>query len=562
MIAGGARGGRWRSMALPRCEKERGTIVKKPETTSSEDNASPGNDSRKTAAPGPVIDVWPLPSDAGATPASPEPKPPVESALVGAGGGPGAAAPKADATKADPGKPGAESSLPASVPPVGGADGAKSAPTAPDAAKSDAVKSGAGKPEPAKPEAAKPEAAKAEPAKPQAAKPVPAKAEPVKPEPVRVETREVVVRKGGFMPTFLGGVVAAGLGAAATWWAIPHLPPEFRPGLAQAPAPEIDLEAARAAATEAARAEVQTQAEALATRAAEAGADAARQALADAPPPPAADDGGLLKAAQDKLAALEKTVSDLAARPAAVVSGEGGTALQGVIDDLSARLSAQQTRLEELTAGPAAAVTEQAQNFAAQAEALQARITAAAEEAQARISAAESQASELQATAEAANLRARAATAAAALQAALESGGPREQALADLRAAGVEPPAVLTAEVPTLAQLRADFPAAARAGLAAALEEAPAEEGALGAITNFLRVQTGARSVEPREGSDADAILSRVDASVEAGDIRGALEGIGTLSQAGQAAMSGWTGKAQTWLDANAALAALAAGSL
>ncbi|WP_408635231.1 COG4223 family protein, partial [Paracoccus binzhouensis] len=86
--------------------------------------------------------------------------------------------------------------------------------------------------------------------------------------------------------------------------------------------------------------------------------------------------------------------------------------------------------------------------------------------------------------------------------------------------------------------------------------------GALDSIGTFLRVQTGARSVEPRQGDDPDAILSRADAAVKAGDIKGALAEIGSLPQPGQDAMADWTARAGLWVEANAALAALAAGSL
>ena len=372
----------------------------------------------------------------------------------------------------------------------------------------------------------------------------------------------VEVRKAGFMPTFLGGVIAAGLGAGATYWAIPHLPAAWQPVVPVAA--DGQLEAARAAGTEAATAALQSQTEALATRAAEAGADAARQALADLQPP--AGDAAAMSAQAEKLAALEKTVTDLAARPvvAPVVSGEGSERLQGVLNELTARLTAQQQRLDELAARPAsdAGSAEQLQGFVAQAEALQKQIAASAAEAEQRIAAAESQASALQESAETANRRAQAATAAAALRAAIETGGSRDQALADLGAAGIEAPAVLNGDLPTLEQLRAEFPAAARAGLAAALNAAPNSGGALGVIGDFLRVQTGARSVEPREGDDPDAVLSRVDAAVKAGDIRGALTGIASLPEPAQAAMADWTSRAQLWVDADTALATLASGSL
>ncbi|UXU75033.1 hypothetical protein [Paracoccus sp. SMMA_5] len=370
------------------------------------------------------------------------------------------------------------------------------------------------------------------------------------------------MRRGGFAPLVLGGVIAAGLGAAATYWAIPHLPAALRPAAGEAVAPVLSEDALRSAAVEAARAEIQAQADAFSTRAAQAGADAARQALADSASSTSAD-GEALKSLQDKLAALEKSVTELAARPPAVVSGDEGAALQGVLNEFSQRLAAQQARIDELAARPAAdaASADEARAFAQQAQDLQAQIARAAEEAQQRIAAAEAQAEALKQTAEAADRRARAAAAAAALQAAIENGGARDQALTDLRQAGVEVPDALAGDVPTLAQLRADFPAAARAALAATRKAAPDQGGIAGTIGNFLRVQTGARSVEPREGSDPDAVLSRADAAVNAGDVAGALSEIATLPEVGRTAMADWTARATTWVEAQAALATLAAGT-
>ncbi|MFC3568353.1 COG4223 family protein [Paracoccus simplex] len=504
--------------------------MRKPEANSSDNTSTPGQETKKKAVSGPVIESRPVSSGEGAGPAKTEAKPQVESRLVGSGKGAEAAAPKPSAAAAQPGGARVESSF---IPPVAAA-----------------------KPEAAKPETARSEAAKNVAPKPDAAKP--------EPKPERVETRVVEVRKAGFMPTVLGGVVAAGLGAAAAWWAIPHLPPAWQPALPETAPTEAEIAAAREAGTEAAKAEIEAQGDVFASRASDAGADAARQALADASLP--GGDAAALKAQTDKLAALERTVSELAARPATqtVVSGENGAQLQQLVDDVNARLTAQQQRIDELSSRPAAdpAAAERMQDFAAQAQALQGQIAAAAAEAEKRIAAAQSQAAALQESAEAANRRAQAATAAAALQAAIETGGARDQALADLRAAGVEPPVVLAGEVPTLEQLRGDFPAAARDGLAAALKATPGNGGALDSIGNFLRVQTGARSVEPREGDDPDAVLSRADAAVKAGDIKGALAEIGGLPQPGQDAMSDWTAKAGVWVEANAALAALAAGSL
>ena len=534
--------------------------MKKPESDASDNKATPGKDNKKKPVSGAVIDSHPISASDAAAAAKSEAKPAVESKLVGSGSGPDAAAPK-PGSKSDA-KP---DTGPDAVPPAKAA-----ASSVPPVAKSDPAKDAA-KPDPAKPASTSTSTSTstsvfASGSNPTTA-PTPPAAPPVTlaPPATKVETRVVEVRKAGFMPTFLGGVIAAGLGAGAAYWAIPHLPAAWQP---VAPvAADGQLDAARAAGAEAATAALQSQTEALATRAAEAGADAARQALADVAPP--ASDAAALTAQAEKLAALEKTVTDLAARPivAPVVSGDGGDGgerLQSILNELTARLTSQQKRLDELAARPATdpGSAEQLQGFVAQAEALQQQVAASAAAAEQRIAAAESQASALQESAETANRRAQAATAAAALRAAIETGGSRDQALADLGTAGVEAPAVLGGDVPTLEQLRAEFPAAARAGLAAALNAAPNDGGALGVIGDFLRVQTGARSVEPREGDDPDAVLSRADASVKAGDIRGALTGIAALPEPAQAAMADWTSRAQTWVDADTALATLASGSL
>lgn len=345
----------------------------------------------------------------------------------------------------------------------------------------------------------------------------------------------VEVRRGGFLPLVLGGVVAAGLGAGATFWAIPHLPPEWRPVAASGQPDEAGLAAARDAAVAAARSEVQAEIEALRNSAAQAGADAARQALADLP---AAPPGSIPPALEDRIAGLERGLTDVTNRlqqqPA---PASAPTVDPAALDELRSRLDQQAARIEELAARPTVdpATAEQVQTLA-------------------------SQARELQQSTEAANRQAQAATAAAALATAFEAGAPRDQALADLAAAGIEVPEVLKGEIPRLVQLRAEFPAAARAGLRASLDAVAESEGTMGLIGNFLRVQTGARSVEPREGSDPDAILSRANAAVEAGAIATALDEIATLPQSGQNAMKSWTDRARIWVDANTALAELAAG--
>ncbi|MGB8622217.1 MAG: hypothetical protein WCD16_05310, partial [Paracoccaceae bacterium] len=77
-------------------------------------------------------------------------------------------------------------------------------------------------------------------------------------------------------------------------------------------------------------------------------------------------------------------------------------------------------------------------------------------------------------------------------------------------------------------------------------------------IGAFLRTQFGARSLTPREGNDPDAILSRAEAALNAGELKDALDEIATLPEAGQQAMSGWVAKAQKRADALAAADTLA----
>ncbi len=110
--------------------------------------------------------------------------------------------------------------------------------------------------------------------------------------------------------------------------------------------------------------------------------------------------------------------------------------------------------------------------------------------------------------------------------------------------------------VATLAELVADFPDAARAALTAVRSEEGDETGGGGLLT-FLQNQVGARSVSPKEGDSADAILSRAEAEAQSGNLSAAIAELGSLPEVGQAAMAGWMMQAQERLDVVAALDAL-----
>lgn len=134
--------------------------------------------------------------------------------------------------------------------------------------------------------------------------------------------------------------------------------------------------------------------------------------------------------------------------------------------------------------------------------------------------------------------------------AALESGAPYRAAVVDLRSSTGEGVAAVLEDhadsgVITLAALIESYPDAARAALAKARED-KVDAGTGNKLGNFLKTQFGARSVEAREGSDTDAILSRAEAALKAGDLAAALSELDTLAEGPKTVMADWVAQAQT----------------
>ncbi len=157
------------------------------------------------------------------------------------------------------------------------------------------------------------------------------------------------------------------------------------------------------------------------------------------------------------------------------------------------------------------------------------------------------EAAEAGAAKEAAQILARAAL--TRVVTAVDSGQPFGTALADLEAVTpVEVPSPLqeAAEngVPTMGVLREDFPDVARSALTAARSETPESE--VVGITGFFQRQLNMRSVTPREGSDPDAVLSRMQAAVENGDLETALTEADGLPEAAKVVMADWVDAAQS----------------
>jgi hypothetical protein len=256
----------------------------------------------------------------------------------------------------------------------------------------------------------------------------------------------------------------------------------------------------------------------------------------------------------EAVSALADRVSKLETTPPVVQSGDQVAALEARIATLEARpagtsadpaaLTQLRSEVEALKANGAGIVSPE----------LQASLDAKVKDTEAKLAAVEA----------AAQSSAQAVTARAALgqiAAALDSGAPYAAAIAALK--GTTLPAVLTdhapSGLPTLQGLQADFPAAARTSLEAALR-ANMGQTWTERVTTFLRAQTGARALAPRDGNDPDAVLSRAEAATAKGDLAAALKELSALPPEGQAAMADWQARAQLRLDAAAALQSLTQG--
>jgi hypothetical protein len=245
------------------------------------------------------------------------------------------------------------------------------------------------------------------------------------------------------------------------------------------------------------------------------------------------------------------------------------SAIPAPYDDaaLAARITVIEDRLTAIEAlpqdgsgaSPAAIAAQAAALAALQAEVAALRgnagsasdIEAAAEAAEARLAEAEARATELRAAAEADAAQAMTRTALRQIAVALEAGGPYASALAAFDPAVL--PAVLVegaeAGLPTLSDLQASFPDAAREALAASLK-ADMGDGWGDRLGSFLRTQTGARSLTPRDGTDPEAALAE-------GRIADCLAEVAALPEAGQQAMVAWVATAERHQAGAAALQSL-----
>lgn len=311
---------------------------------------------------------------------------------------------------------------------------------------------------------------------------------------------QVVIRKGGFVPMLLGGVIAGAIGLGAGY----YLSSEgILPGKAE-------IEALKTETSQ----EIQAQAERI-------DALSAQLAATEAP------DTSRLEAGQaelrDALGALSARITDTENRLGEMADRVEGLSSQSLTEGASdAAVAAYEAELEKLQ-----------QAMAAQRAEIAAMVAQAEEKEQ-----------NAEETAQATMRRA----ALARILTALDTGSSYASALADLQAAGVTIPDPLADSaadgVATLSDLQTRFPDAARAALAAA-RAAAIETGEPGGARAFLRNVLGARSLEPREGNDPDAILSRAEAATRDGRLTDALAEIEALPDVARAELADWAADAQ-----------------
>ncbi|MDR0808531.1 MAG: hypothetical protein LBE86_05295 [Gemmobacter sp.] len=334
---------------------------------------------------------------------------------------------------------------------------------------------------------------------------------PEKPGPEKPELASGIIRSasqgtsrpgggaGRFLGLLLGGVAAAVLGFGLATYGVRKDWPLLRSTAPQTEALAAELAALKAEAT------------ALSDRV------AGLEVALDARVTPPID-----------LVPLEARIAALEAAPTGGDAAGLGQ-LQAQVAELSARLSAERDSAAQITAEIDAQVKE--------------RMGAAEAEAAALRDGAEKHALLLD------------------LKTAFRSGVDLSKSIAAAKAAGIDlpPPVAALADHPlSLSGLQAEFPEAARAALAATRYADMGDTFTERALT-FLKSQTNARALTPQDGTDPDAVLSRMEDALDGGDIATTRALADDLPEPGRAALAGWLAEADAWLAADAALAALLA---
>ncbi|PCH95997.1 MAG: hypothetical protein COB84_05445 [Rhodobacteraceae bacterium] len=110
--------------------------------------------------------------------------------------------------------------------------------------------------------------------------------------------------------------------------------------------------------------------------------------------------------------------------------------------------------------------------------------------------------------------------------------------------------------VASAATLKSDLPALARSALREVAATATANS-VVGKFTSFLKTQVGTRSLEPQTGDSADAVLSRIEAALEANKLSDVLFETAKLPKAAKTIFADWTGAVAKRASAVSAVAQL-----
>ena len=346
---------------------------------------------------------------------------------------------------------------------------------------------------------------------------------------------QIVEKRGpGFLPLVLGGLVAGAIGyAVPTFLMQDDAPTEVgNPAIDDSRIAAVEADVAELSARPASTAAID-----------ESDLEAIRGAQAEL---------------NDRLGAIESRVGALEGRPAVADATQDlrtqvetlGSDIESLRADLTGRVDALAGDVDALS-GQLGSLSDEVESLSGQFDTVSSEFETLRDDLGPRLDSVESQLSEVSARADDVEADAEAQAREAArnqVAIALESGAPFAEPLGVL---GPAPWALFDAAdrgVDTLGELRADFAPLAREALRAA-RAAETEPG----VASLFRNAFNARSLEPREGDDPDAVLSRAEAAVDAGDLEGALDEIAALPEDAQAVLADWTERARTRAEAVAA---------
>ena len=324
-------------------------------------------------------------------------------------------------------------------------------------------------------------------------------------------------RSGGtFLPLVAGGIVAAGLGfAASQYLANPNWPFQKTPDMT---------------------------------------ADLRQDLLAQA----------------NDLASIKAQIADLSAKVAAPQSDTRIDDLMGSVENLTTgvtgveeTVTALNRRLTDLEGRPipdVGATAEAVQAYESQLAAMRSML----DQELAQIKNAQTEALAANTAVEESTASIRFLSAVSNLTAAANAGGSYSTSLDVLAALATDIPDVLVENadtgIATMPVLRNEFPAFAREAMIASIKEQEAN-GEISKTAAFFQTQFGIRSLEPKEGTSADAILSRAEDALRNGDIAQTLSELQALPDTGREVMAPWVQKAQTRENVMSAIAEISENS-